>query len=79
MLAAGLVLVPGAPLVPILYLSQALNAVLLLPLVIFMARIARDRDVMGEHVSSGPAALAYAVTIVVLAVCVGALAVLSIA
>jgi hypothetical protein len=29
-LAAAIVLIPGAPLVPILFLSQALNAVLLL-------------------------------------------------
>jgi len=38
--AAGLVLVPGAPLVPILFLSQALNAVLLLVLLPFMRRLA---------------------------------------
>ena len=30
--AAAIVLIPGAPLIPILFLSQALNAVLLLPL-----------------------------------------------
>ena len=30
-LAAGVVLIPGAPLIRILYLSQALNAILLLP------------------------------------------------
>ena len=30
--AAGLVLVPGAPLIDILYLTQALNAIVLVPL-----------------------------------------------
>jgi NRAMP (natural resistance-associated macrophage protein)-like metal ion transporter len=41
-LGAGIVLVPGAPLVPILFLTQALNALLLLPLLILMIFLARD-------------------------------------
>jgi Mn2+/Fe2+ NRAMP family transporter len=46
------VLIPQAPLVPILYLSQALNAILLLPiLVVFIVGITRDRTLMGEHAS----------------------------
>jgi hypothetical protein len=36
-LAAGVVLIPGMPLVPVLFLTQALNAVLLVPLMILMA------------------------------------------
>jgi Mn2+/Fe2+ NRAMP family transporter len=47
--AAAAVLVPGAPLVSILFLSQALNAVLLLVLLPFMRRIARDPAVMGAY------------------------------
>ena len=39
-IAAVLVLIPGAPLIPILFLSQALNAVLLLVLLPFMRRSA---------------------------------------
>ena len=42
---------PGVPLVPVLYLSQALNAVLLVPLLVFMLRLASDRSIMGEHAS----------------------------
>ena len=45
--AAGLVLVPGAPLITILYLTQALNAVLLLGLLPFMGRLGRDPEVLG--------------------------------
>lgn len=75
--AALIVLVPGVPLIPILFLTQALNAVLLLPLLIFIARLSRDAELMGEHRSSRAGAAAQAVTIGVLAVCVGALAVLS--
>jgi Mn2+/Fe2+ NRAMP family transporter len=48
-LGAGLVLIPRAPLVPILFLTQALNAILLLPLLAFIALLTRDRSVMGEH------------------------------
>jgi NRAMP (natural resistance-associated macrophage protein)-like metal ion transporter len=48
-LASTVVLVPGAPLLSILYLSQALNALLLLVLLPFMRRIGRDPEVMGRH------------------------------
>lgn len=44
-------LIPGAPLVPILVLSQALNAVLLLVLLPFMRRLAGDPAVMGQYTS----------------------------
>jgi Mn2+/Fe2+ NRAMP family transporter len=50
--AAVIVLLPRAPLIPILFFSQVLNAVLLLPLMGFIIRIARDRDIMGDS-SSG--------------------------
>ena len=45
--AAVLVLIPGAPLIPILFLSQALNAVLLLVLLPFMRSLGKDRELMG--------------------------------
>ena len=48
-LAVVLVLLPGAPLIPILFLSQALNAVLLLVVLPFLRGIGRDRAVMGEY------------------------------
>jgi hypothetical protein len=77
--AAALVLIPGAPLVPILFLSQALNAVLLLVLLPFMRRLARDPAVMGTHVMGRPGRLLTGVALVLVAVSVGALAVLSVA
>jgi len=46
---AGIVLLPGAPLVPILFLSAALNAVLLAPILVFLYLLANDRELMGEH------------------------------
>jgi hypothetical protein len=45
---ALVVLVPGAPLVPILFISQAINAALLLPLLAFIALLTRDRSLMGR-------------------------------
>lgn len=77
--SALLVLTPSAPLVPILFLSQALNAVLLLPLLVFLSRLSRDPVLMGEHRSSRGGMAAQTLTIAVLAVCIGALGILSIA
>jgi Mn2+/Fe2+ NRAMP family transporter len=46
--AVAIVLLPGAALVPILFLTQALNALLLLPLMVMIVGVARDRHLMGE-------------------------------
>lgn len=76
---AAVVLIPGVPLVPVLVLSQVLNAVLLLPLLVAMLSISRDRDLMGDH-TAGPVMVgAYLCTIAVIAACVSALLVLSLA
>jgi NRAMP (natural resistance-associated macrophage protein)-like metal ion transporter len=49
LVAAIVVLIPGASLVPILFLTQALNAVLLLVMLPFIRSLARDRELMGAH------------------------------
>ncbi|HET6352493.1 MAG TPA: Nramp family divalent metal transporter [Coriobacteriia bacterium] len=46
---AAIVLIPGAPLITIMVLSQAVNGVLLPFLLIFMMRIINDRRLMGRH------------------------------
>ena len=75
-LSAAIILIPGAPLVAILVLSQVLNAVLLLPLLAFMYLIAKDHRIMGA-LSAGRAVRAmYLVCIGFIAICIGALAVL---
>lgn len=74
-LSAALVLIPGAPLIPILYLTQALNAVLLLPLLVLIFRMVRDADLMGEHVSTGWEIWAEMATIALVTVSVALLAV----
>jgi Mn2+/Fe2+ NRAMP family transporter len=76
--AAAAVLLPGVPLIRILVLSQVLNAILLLPLLGFMYGIACDRDLMGRYAATRPMATLYLATIGLVALCVGALLVLSI-
>lgn len=76
-LSAGLVLLPGAPLIPILVGTQVLNAVLLLPILGFMFVIARDRDLMGPHSASHKAVSAYLLAMVLIAGNVAALGVVT--
>jgi len=49
---ALLVLIPGAPLITIMVLSQAVNGVLLPFLLLFMIRIVNDRRLMGRYTNS---------------------------
>jgi len=76
--AVVIVCLPGAPLIAILFLSQALNAVLLLPLIVFMRILGRDRRLMGGYVLGRAGSIATAATIVLVALSVTAMLVLSI-
>jgi Mn2+/Fe2+ NRAMP family transporter len=51
-LGAGAILVPGVPLLKVLYLSQVANGILLPAVLVFMLILANRRDIMGEHVNS---------------------------
>jgi NRAMP (natural resistance-associated macrophage protein)-like metal ion transporter len=51
-LGAGAILIPGVPLLKVLYLSQVANGILLPAVLIFMLILANRRDIMGEHVNS---------------------------
>ncbi|MEA2410401.1 MAG: hypothetical protein QOC77_962 [Thermoleophilaceae bacterium] len=79
LVAVTLVLIPGAPLIPILFLSQALNAVLLLAILPFLRSLARDPQVMGEYRIGRGTSAATAVVIALVAISVAALAGLTIA
>lgn len=76
-IAAGIVLIPGAPLISLLFLTQALNAVLLLALLPFMRRLGRDPAVMGEHAVGRGSRLLTGASLAVVAVSVAALGVLA--
>jgi Mn2+/Fe2+ NRAMP family transporter len=75
--AVVLVLIPGAPLIPILFLSQALNAVLLLVLLPFMRSLAKDRELMGAHALGRVDRWTTGIAFALIAVSVLALAVLA--
>ena len=77
-IGAATVLIPNVPLVTILVATQVLNAVLLVPLLIAMIGIGRDRDLMGRFTITRKGLVAYSVTTAVVVLCVGALAVTSI-
>jgi Mn2+/Fe2+ NRAMP family transporter len=72
-IAASLVLIPGAPLIKILIFTQVLNAVLLLPLLYYMYGIARDSRLMGEYAASRAMRVVYIALIGVIFICIAAL------
>jgi Mn2+/Fe2+ NRAMP family transporter len=51
-LGALLVLIPNAPLVLIMFLSQVANGILLPFVLVYMLKLINDRDLMGEYVNS---------------------------
>jgi Mn2+/Fe2+ NRAMP family transporter len=51
-LGAGLVLLPHAPLLKIMYLSQVLNGLLLPLVLVFMLLLINDKKIMGEYCNS---------------------------
>jgi len=50
-LGAGIVLIPRLPLLPVMYLSQVANGVLLPVVLVFMLLLINRRDLMGAHVN----------------------------
>jgi Mn2+/Fe2+ NRAMP family transporter len=68
--AAGIVLIPAVPLVPLLVSTQTLNAVLLVPLLVLMTRLSRDTSILGDHVVSRPLAMVQALVVVAVVACV---------
>ncbi|MFZ4063552.1 MAG: NRAMP family divalent metal transporter [Candidatus Nanopelagicaceae bacterium] len=69
-LSALLILLPGAPLITILVVTQVINAVLLLPLLIYMFGISRDKKLMGEFVATRTMKTIYAIIIAVVGVAI---------
>jgi Mn2+/Fe2+ NRAMP family transporter len=72
------VCIPGVPLVPILYLTQALNAVLLVPVLWAIRRLASDRSLMGGEALSRGDRVATGIALAGIAVAVAALGVLTV-
>ncbi|CAB4751145.1 unannotated protein [freshwater metagenome] len=64
-ISAVLILIPGAPLITILVVTQVLNAILLLPLLIYMYGISKDERLMGEFVATRTMKVIYSIIITV--------------
>lgn len=77
LIAAAIVLIPGAPLIELLFLTQALNAALLLVILPFVRSLAADSALMGAHALGRGGRWATGVTFVAIALSVLALAVLA--
>jgi len=73
LVGAVVVLTPDVPLVTILVGTQVLNAVLLVPLLIAMVGLARDRDLMGSFATGRAGTLVYGLTTGAVVVCVATL------
>jgi Mn2+/Fe2+ NRAMP family transporter len=69
-ISAVLILIPGAPLIKILVVTQILNAILLLPLLIYMYGISKDERLMGEFVATRTMKTIYLVIIAVVGVAI---------
>ena len=51
-IGAGVIMLPGAPLIKIMFLSQTVNGILLPFVLIIMLRLVNDKELMGEYVNS---------------------------
>jgi len=76
--AAALVLIPGVPLIDVLFLSQALNAILLLVILPFLRSLGRDRELMGVHALSPTERIVTGIALAAIAISVIALGVLAV-
>jgi Mn2+/Fe2+ NRAMP family transporter len=79
LIAATIVLIPGAPLIQLLFLTQALNAVLLLVILPFIRSLAKDTGLMGEHALGPRGRWVTGIAFALIAMSVLALGVLAIA
>jgi NRAMP (natural resistance-associated macrophage protein)-like metal ion transporter len=79
LVAATIVLIPSAPLIQLLFLTQALNAVLLLVILPFIRSLAKDAELMGDHALGRWGRWVTAITFALIATSVLALAVLALA
>ena len=68
--AAGIVLVPGLPLVSLLVSTQMLNAILLIPLLVLMTFLSRDTTVLGEYVVPRARLVVQGVVVLAVVACV---------
>ena len=52
-LGAGIVLLPGIPLIPVMYISQVINGIVLPVILVFMLVLINNKKLMGKYVNKG--------------------------
>ena len=52
-LGAGIVLLPGIPLIPVMYISQVINGIVLPVILVFMLVLINNKKLMGGYVNKG--------------------------
>ncbi|HEX9912939.1 MAG TPA: divalent metal cation transporter, partial [candidate division Zixibacteria bacterium] len=52
-LGAGIVLLPGIPLIPVMYISQVINGIVLPVILVFMLILINNKKLMGKYVNKG--------------------------
>jgi Mn2+/Fe2+ NRAMP family transporter len=67
-LGAGVILIPGLPLIHVAVLSQVANGVVLPFVLIFMLLLINDKELMGEHVNTRAFNIVAWITVVVMIV-----------
>jgi Mn2+/Fe2+ NRAMP family transporter len=77
LLGAGLILLPNAPLISIMYYSQVINGLLLPFILVFMLLLINDKQIMGEYVNGLTVNVLAWATVIVLIVLSSALVVTS--
>jgi Mn2+/Fe2+ NRAMP family transporter len=50
---AGIILLPGIPLLPMMYISQIINGIVLPVLLVFILILINDKKLMGEYINRG--------------------------
>jgi NRAMP (natural resistance-associated macrophage protein)-like metal ion transporter len=50
---AGIILLPGIPLLPVMYISQIINGIVLPVLLVFILILINDKKLMGEYINRG--------------------------
>ena len=76
---AAIILVPGIPLLPVMYLSQVANGVLLPVVLVFMLRLVNMRELMGDRVNRPMTNLVAWATVIVMSALSVALVALTLA
>ena len=52
-IGAAVILIPNIPLIPVMYLSQVLNGILIPFILIYMLKLVNKKELMGKHVNKG--------------------------